>query len=249
MCLLAIFFRAVDDAPLVVGANREERYDRSSSSPQILPGPSCSLAGIDHLGGGTWFGVNDRGIFVAVTNRHKTKLPQLPRSRGLLVRELLECTSMADAINHATQELDLHRYAGCNVICGNSGKLVVFQAGDWLRIKMLPPGLHVITNHDINDESDPRLSFSLDFLTNRPYEDSTDCLLALRELCMLKGNGHPPVCLYGKESGTVSSSLLVLKPQLIDSLYYHAAGPPDHTTYENYSPLLAQLATFEGRGG
>src|SRR5712691_2028599 len=35
MCLLALFFRAVEDAPLVVGANREEMYARPGEPPRI----------------------------------------------------------------------------------------------------------------------------------------------------------------------------------------------------------------------
>ena len=56
MCLLAIFYRMVDDAPLVVGANREESCARPALPPQILDGPARAVAGVDVLAGGTWFG-------------------------------------------------------------------------------------------------------------------------------------------------------------------------------------------------
>src|SRR5207253_2764050 len=38
MCLLALFYRVVEDAPLVVGANREEAYARGGEPPRILDG-------------------------------------------------------------------------------------------------------------------------------------------------------------------------------------------------------------------
>ena len=38
MCLLALFFHVVEDAPVIVGANREEQYERGGEPPQILPG-------------------------------------------------------------------------------------------------------------------------------------------------------------------------------------------------------------------
>lgn len=242
MCLLAIFYRMVPDAPLVVGANREEFYARAALPPQIIEGPACAVAGLDAQAGGTWLGVNENGLFVAVTNRLKQRVPRKPRSRGLLVRELLGCASTKEAIDRATRELDAKRYAGCNIVCGDGDQLVVFQAGDWLRVKPLPPGLHLLTNHDLNDMSDARLSFALSWLVQYPYETATDCLTALRQLCALNGaDGQPPVCLHGKDKGTVSSTLLVLRSNLADSSYLHADGPPDQTPYRDCSDLLREL--------
>src|ERR1700693_6340250 len=89
MCLLALFYRVAEDAPVVVGANREEFYQRGGEPPRILEGPIRSVAGVDPVAGGTWIGVNEHGVMVAVTNRLKTQVPAYPRSRGLLARELL----------------------------------------------------------------------------------------------------------------------------------------------------------------
>ena len=93
MCLLALFFRVVEDAPIVAGAIREEFFDRGGEPPALLEGPTRVVAGIDPTAGGTWFGVNERGLLVAVTNRRKSQSPEAPPSRGLLVRELLQCAS------------------------------------------------------------------------------------------------------------------------------------------------------------
>lgn len=243
MCLLAIFYRAVDDAHLIVGANREESYSRPASPPQILDGPARSVAGVDLEAGGTWLGVNENGFMVAVTNRPKTRPVVNPRSRGLLVREMLSCPTIEEAIQIATQELDLHRYAGCNIICANHDRLIVFQAGDWLRIRPLPPGLHVITNDDVNDTTDPRLAFVVDWLGSYGCETARDCVTALRHVCALPGNGNPPVCLRGKAGGTVSSTVLSLGTSFNHSLYLHAHGPPDETPYEDFSSLLDKLST------
>src|SRR5438034_533440 len=98
MCLLALFFRAVEDAPLVVGANREEDYARGGEPPQILDGALRAVGGRDPVAGGTWLAVNERGVLVAVTNRHKSNPPARPRSRGLLVRELLGSATAAEAV-------------------------------------------------------------------------------------------------------------------------------------------------------
>ena len=40
MCLLALFFRTVEDAPVVAGANREEAYGRGGTPPLTLASAS-----------------------------------------------------------------------------------------------------------------------------------------------------------------------------------------------------------------
>src|SRR5262245_66536946 len=128
MCLLALFFRAVDDAPLVIGANREERYDRPATPPQhVQEGPLRFVAGLDRVAGGTWLGVNERGVVIAVTNRGKADVPPDPPSRGLLARRLLGCATARVAVDLAARELGTNRYAGCNVVCADAERLVVIH--------------------------------------------------------------------------------------------------------------------------
>jgi uncharacterized protein with NRDE domain len=241
MCLLALFFRVVEDAPVVAGANREEMYSRGGGPPQILRGPCPAVAGVDPLAGGTWFGVNQRGILVAVTNRPKSEVPPQPRSRGLLARELLGCATAAAAVAYAVRELERGQYAGCNFLCADHESATVVHGGDWLRVRPLPPGLHALTSHDVNDASDCRLGHALWWLSQRRYHCADECILALKELCAQSGNGDLAMCLHGERSGTVSSSLVALRSPLSESSYFHAQGPPDRVPYADYSALLRQM--------
>jgi hypothetical protein len=160
----------------------------------------------------------------------------------LLVRELLALPSAAEAANQATRELGQNRYAGCNLVCADGRDAVVLLAGDWLRVRPLPPGLHVLTAHDVNDASDRRLGHALWWLSQRGYGSAADCLTALQALCAQPGNGDPPICLHGPDGGTVSSSIVALRPALARSTYLHAQGPPDRTPYADYSHSLHQIA-------
>jgi hypothetical protein len=241
MCLLAVFFRAVDDAPLVVGANREELYARPGGPPQIWPGPPRAVAGLDLQGGGTWLGVNEHGVLVAVTNRPRDEAPAQPRSRGLLVRDLLACSTAAIAVDVAIRELDGCRYAGCNVVCADQERAVVVHGADWLRVQPLPPGLHILTNRDVNSLADPRLAYAAWWLGQQGCITANDCLHALGRLCGQTGGSGPPMCLHGPDGGTVSSSLIALRWSLADSTYLHAQGPPDRTPYEDCANLLRQI--------
>ena len=247
MCLLAIFFRVVEDAPLVAGANREEVYTRGGLPPQILDKPSPAVAGLDPVAKGTWFGVNEHGVCVAVTNRPKSEPPARPRSRGLLARDLLACPSAALAVAQAARELERGCYAGCNIVCADFENASVLHGGDWLRIRPLPPGLHVLTSHDVNDASDRRLGHALWWLSQRSYASAAQCVRALKELCAQSGNGDPPMCLHGEVGGTVSSSIVALRSPLRESTYLHAQGPPDRTPYTDYSHLLRELFSSSSR--
>jgi uncharacterized protein with NRDE domain len=248
MCLLAVFFRAVDDAPLIIGANREELYNRPATPPQLVADePLRFTAGLDLAAGGTWLGVNERGVVVAVTNRGKGNVPPQPRSRGLLARQLLGCASAAAAIDTATRELGTGNYAGCNIVCADPERLVVIHGAEWLRVQPLPPGLHVLTNKDVNDQGDPRLGHALWWLGQRHYGRAADCVAALKQLCGQRGDGNPPMCLHGTDRGTVSSTILSLPWRPAAGTYLHANGPPDRTPYDEYSDLLTQLVTERGR--
>lgn len=241
MCLVVVFFRAVDDAPVVVGANREELYGRGGTPPKILAGHVRVVAGTDPQAGGTWLGVNQWGVLVAVANRFKGVTPAQPRSRGLLALDLLQCDSARDATELAQRELGSGRYAGCNFLVADPHRANVLHAGDWLRVRPLPPGLHVLTASDANDASDRRLGHAHGWLDQRAYTKASDCLAALQELCAQTGSGDPPMCLRGTDRGTVSSTLIALRSPLSRSKYLHAQGPPDRTPFEDYSGLLKQI--------
>lgn len=249
MCLLALFYRVVDDAPLVAGANREESYERGGEPPQVLAGRMPCVAGRDPRQGGTWLGVNAHGLLVAVTNRPRSQLPPSPRSRGLLVRDLLDCPSLDAAVALATRELNRDRYAGCNLVCADASGVVVLLAADWLRVRPLPPGIHVLTARDVDDISDARIAHALGWLAGRGYHSAEHCVAALKELCAQTGGPGPPICLRGDRSGTVSSSIVVLRAALGDAQYLHAQGPPDRTPYADYSHLMRQIAPPASAGG
>ena len=241
MCLLALFYRVVEDAPIVAGANREEFYERGGEPPRLLEGAIRAVAGIDPLAGGTWFGVNEKSVLIAVTNRRKSEPPARPRSRGLLARELLTCPSAEAAVDRAVRALEQNVYAGCNFLCADAERAVVIHAGDWLRVRPLPPGLHVLTNRDVNDASDDRLSYALDWLAHRRYSAADFCVQALRQLCAQHKPDDPPMCFREKDRGTVSSSIVALRGSPARGVYLHAQGSPDRTSYVDYSDLLRDM--------
>jgi uncharacterized protein with NRDE domain len=242
MCLLALLYRVTSDAAIVVAANREEFYERGGEPPRRLEGVAA-VGGVDPAHGGTWLGVNAHGLLVAVTNRPKSQLPAAPRSRGLLARELLGNASAAEAVQHAARALDSGAYAGCNFLCVDEREAVVIHAGDWLRIRPLPPGVHVLSNRDVNDPSDRRVVHAAGWLSGQDLSTSRSALNALARLCGSHEPPDAPMCFRREKRGSVSSSLLALRAPLARSTYLHAQGPPDCTPYVDVSELLRALAS------
>lgn len=77
-------------------ANRDELFDRPTAAMDHFPvGERSVLAGRDIKKGGTWLGINDRRIIVAITNNRETPFKEsINRSRGELALQVLEsdCT-------------------------------------------------------------------------------------------------------------------------------------------------------------
>lgn len=92
MCTIILGVRVEDDAlPWTVAANRDERCNRPSAPPRIIEESGRRiLMPQDLVYGGTWVGMNDRGLLVALTNRDDPGEHHGDRSRGLLVREALQ---------------------------------------------------------------------------------------------------------------------------------------------------------------
>jgi len=115
VCLLIVLSRTHPDLPLVVGANRDELFERPAVPMTVLRERDPRiLGGRDELAGGTWLAVNEHGVVAGLTNRPMPDGRDLTkRSRGDLPLFLAEHTSAADAAAAATATL---RPSGYNQI-------------------------------------------------------------------------------------------------------------------------------------
>lgn len=247
MCLLAIQYKTARDAPILVAQNREERFDRPSQPPRIQSGRPRVVCGIDRKAGGTWFGVNQHGMFAAVANRPKRSAPPEARSRGLLCRELLGTHTAAEAVELAVKELETGRYDGANFVCADGQSGAVIYGGDTIDVVDLEPGLHLLTNGNLNDRSDPRQEFVRRLLTLQRLDSSVAFLAVASRTFSRKpdATGKRGVVVTGNECGTVSSSLLSLPSRSQHAVYQYAAGSPGDNPYDDVSALLRQVLSTD----
>src|SRR5262249_5659012 len=153
-----------------------------------------AVGGVDPVQGGTWLGVNAHGLLVAVTNRAKTTVPAAPPSRGLLARELLGCPCAAEAAGRAARSLEGGGYAGCNFLCVDRREAVGIPGAAGLRIRPLPPGLHVLSNRDVNAPTDLRVVHATAWLAGQDLSNSATALQALGRLCGSHEPAAAPMC-------------------------------------------------------
>ena len=105
--------------------NRDERNERSRAfGPERLQsGDREAVAPRDADANGTWLGVNDLGLTVGILNAWDASevIDVEPRSRGLLVRDLLAEPSQ-EAVRSRLQNEDLSRYRGFHVLAFEPGR-------------------------------------------------------------------------------------------------------------------------------
>jgi len=232
MCTLVIFRNVFPGRPIVVAANRDERFSRPAAPPTVKDG---TLAPTDRERGGTWIGVNDRGILVAITNRESIPSVRGLRSRGELVRGALEAPTadhaLASVMNRDPEDYNAFNLAivgvdeGYHVIGNGVGGTDV--DGDHIepgfKLGPLAPGINIITNLGCGPGS-PRANAILRAIRMHradqppPRPSSLDGMLNLHE-GEIPGEGFygrrlEATCLHPTDEdpdyGTVSSAIIRL---------------------------------------
>jgi hypothetical protein len=247
MCTLAILYRTVRGTPLLVASNREEQRDRPTQYPKIQSGTPRIVCGIDRKAGGTWLGVNQHGLFCTVLNRKKKRPPIDPRSRGLLCRELLDLRTAREAAEFAARELATGKYAGANYVCADAKYAAVVYGGDETKIVEITPGLHVITNGNMDDYRDERHELVRRMLTLHTLDSAVTFLAVASRTFSRKPDsfGRRGVVLQGEEYGTVSSTLLSLPRKIQQAIMQYCPGPPCDHPYDDLSALLRQVLSAD----
>jgi hypothetical protein len=243
MCMMAILYRVARNCPILIAANREELFSRPTQYPKIQAGTPRTVCGTDRVAGGTWLGVNQHGLLITVTNRPKAGAPLDPRSRGLLCRDLLDSRTAREASQRAVKELQTGCYAGANYVCLDAKFGAVVYGGNRIEVVELTPGLHTLSNGNLNDPHDQRHEFIQRMLTLHKLDSAVTFLAVASRAFSRKpdAEGRRGVVLTGGDFGTVSSSLIALARKMQHSIFQHCDGPPSDRPYEDLSALLRQV--------
>ena len=247
MGIVAVYYKKISDAPLLIALNREEDPARESLPPKIQSGRPRSVCGVDQHSGGTWAGVNQHGLFVSVVNSPKKVLPADPRSRGLLCRELLGCQNAEEALDMAQRELLTGCYAGANFVCADRMSAGVVHGGDDVDVERFKPGLHILTENRVNDVNDYRQEFVRRLLTLQRI-DSAISFFAVASKAFSSNpdaSGKMGILVRKPNKMTVSSMLVSLTEKTPRSIMQFAPRSPDICPYDDVSALLRQVLSTD----
>jgi uncharacterized protein with NRDE domain len=253
VCLLVVAFRLFPGTPLLIGANRDEFLSRPAVPMTVLRAEEPRvLGGRDKESGGTWFAVNEWGVFAGLTNRPREegRDPAL-RSRGELPLALTRYPTAARCVESFLAHHRPSDYNGSWLLAGDRDSLffIDFTGVVEPRAVALTPGLHVLENRPLGAPSPKaaRVGAAL-----APATDDRTALVALRRILEDHTLAEPPGpdrprssanCVLLEEYGTRSSCLVryttdVASPPRL----WVADGPPCTAPFVEVSALWSRQA-------
>lgn len=241
MCSLIVLRGFHADHPLVIGANRDERTDRSASPPGLWVGTRHRvLSPRDRRAGGTWIAVDERGRFAAITNLKGAPMPLDAPSRGHLPHLALDQPDLDAAVLAVAARVAAEPHAGFQLALADAARIVVLRhaGGRIERLDWQERVLAISNEHGPGQLHLRRLPAAL-----RAGLDLEQRLDALADVLRDPGDAEQhPVLKRGAGYGTLSSSLIAVPAADPTALRWrYAAGPPDVTPYRNYGNLGRRL--------
>src|SRR5258708_14689988 len=250
MCTLAISFQTTRDYPVVIAANRDELLDRPAGDPTTLCESPHVIGGKDLKAGGTWLGISEHGIVAGLLNRRAENgaNPQA-RSRGLLCLDVLRFQTAGQAAVFAAGQSGSDYNPFNLLMVSRTQAFVAYNRGATIEVVELKPGLHLLSNLDVDDFECPKISasygkfahlganaeFQRDPVAQRA---ALAALLAdhntqLDSRISTAAGGRPnnALCLHLEGYGTRSSSMIFMRANTREIAHYFAPGPPCRTAY------------------
>lgn len=218
----------IEGTPIALAANRDEAYDRPSRGPRLLCAEPKVIAPVDERAGGTWLGVNDRGLAVAIANRRDG--PPGERSRGQLVRDVLTADTADEARTFLASVLGDHTYAGFHLLIVDPVDAFYVTWDGTLEGRELTEGVHVLDNNGLDEDAEIPRTVRGD-LEVGPGESAETWLERAVDVLADHDLG---LCRHGDEFGTVSTSTVAVGVNGEPNVSFrYADGPPCETAFED----------------
>lgn len=255
MCTLIILNEVTPGYPLIVAANRDEQYGRSSSPPTTtdLPGLSV-ICPKDEVRGGTWIGVADCGWFVGITNQDDGKHDDNKLSRGQVVRRMLTSPTHAEAAR-VLASIDPNNYNPFNLVFGRPGAMFLSRIlpGERVEMEPLPQGVSAVSNDCWGGRYAEKIGWARDMAWSMVDEPPVTDIVQVRSRLMgtlashfahrvAKDDPFQAVCVHADEHsfGTVSSSLITVSNQGLVEYWYKDGPACQHSPLTLVGRLLHQ---------
>lgn len=192
--------------------NRDERLTRAPAQPPAAHQSNGIryLAPLDGDFGGTWLGVNEFGLTLGLLNRYGVagyRAPAEPRSRGLLVLDLIAQPSAREALI-GLERLDLSRVQPFSLVAVDPGQPARVAAWDGTAITALthrPAGLLLTSS----SATEPEVAAARRATFAAAEQYTPDRLTELHR-SHLPERGRRSICMHREEAETQSFSRITV---------------------------------------
>jgi uncharacterized protein with NRDE domain len=260
VCLLVVAFRHFPGTPLLIGANRDEFLARPAIPMTVLraEGPRV-LGGRDEQSGGTWFAVNEWGVFAGLTNQPREGGRDTSRrTRGELPLALAAERTAGLGVEHFLANHRPSDYNGSWLLVGDRDSLFFIDFTGLVEpaAVALSPGVHVLENRPLGAPS-PKTDRVTATLAASTHGEATNgesangeaALAALRHVLKDHTSVETPApngpkssanCVHLDEYGTRSSCLVRCEEdEASPPRLWVADGPPCTAPFVDVSALWA----------
>jgi len=240
---------------VVIAANRDEFLDRPASPPIVIAHNPEVVAGKDLKAGGTWLGLNSHGLIAGLLNRRSDLSDAVAlRSRGLLCLDALGFARAADAADYVARQNGANYNFFNLLIAARDRAFVAYNRKGEIELTELDPGLHLLTNLDVDDFECPKISSAYDHFAALAHQAgrAPESPVLRAELAHLLADhstqldprsGRPnALCLHLGGYGTRSASMIFLGAKLGQFEHFFADGPPCRTEFK---PALIPAAELQ----
>lgn len=210
--------------------NRDERHTRAPAHPPALSHHAgmARLAPTDGDFGGTWIGVNERGVAAAILNRYEdtpVNASDGQVSRGLLLASLLAEPSAARLIARVAEErvADYRPFTICAVAPGTRLLTVDWSGSALTHAEIATPGLARTSSGRDQREAERLRTATWRQLVEREGGPTAD-LLARLHRSHVPARGPLSVCMHREEASTQSLSIIRVDGQ--QASFTYVPGPP-----------------------
>ena len=240
MCSIILIHRVLSEAPLLIGANRDENKDRPAAGPEILKtGARTVLAPKDLEAGGTWLGTNDKGLFVGITNRFAATRHPERRSRGEVPLLALAQENPQQAVQ-AIQDESAQSFNAFHLLLANANDArIIWSDGQVFKEKELDPGVHILTESSFEAGPPDRSQFLQEYLKTMVASDQVAVSDIQRLLAEKREPSFHGPCVEVPEINYATRSATVYQQRSNGNREFHySAVPPDQKQWSNLSHLI-----------
>lgn len=172
MCLIIFALNQHPKYKLIIAANRDEFFNRPTLEADFWKEDDSILGGRDIQSGGTWFGMNKNGRFIAITNYRDPENENVSdKSRGELSKKfLLHNQNVSEFLTDVSK--NKQKYNGFNLLLSDDNFKSLYHYSNITDQSMkINDGIHGLSNH-LLDSPWPKTEKGINSLSNILKSDS-----------------------------------------------------------------------------